>query len=381
MNYRFFVLFYLFYLLIGCSKKEEDKTANEPIVKLEAQGDFLKMKLDDVTMPSNKFSTFKTHGDSTYFYYPGNKNDILVFNTHTGEEVNRIAFNSEGPNGVGNFRSFYVLPDSSFLLLGSPVYLYLANHQAELIDRIDLKGTVISNSSYSSVYGDIGIIDAQTFTIPRMPGGSSSQKSFNEWEKEPLELSYNRISGAVQEVPIFLPKPAFTNNKQEIFYERIVENSGFIYSFDYSENIVKSNNSTSYLSEFYAGSQYFNPADFYQVRAYQGVNDYLSDIIPSPRFRRFFYDEFREVYYRFAYLGEELSSDIEPMIQTKRKSHYSIIILDKDLQKIGETKLPKKTHLMNNYFVNKEGLFLAVDHPDHPDFDENYLTFQKYILK
>ncbi|MCH8517105.1 MAG: DUF4221 domain-containing protein, partial [Cyclobacteriaceae bacterium] len=293
----------------------------------------------------------------------------------------RIAFNSEGPNGVGNFRSFYVLPDSSFLLLGSPVYLYLANHQAELIDRIDLKGTVFSNSSYSSVYGDIGIIDAQTFTIPRMPGGSSSQKSFNEWEKEPLELSYNRISGAVQEVPIFLPQSAYNNKKYEISFDRIFLNGFYLYSFDFSEKLKKISTQDKDFSEYYAGSDYFSASDFIEARAYQDVNDYLRDVIQSPQFNRLDYDKFQKVYYRFAYLGEELSKEIEPMTQWKRASHYSIIILDKDLQKIGETKLPKKTHLMNNYFVNKEGLFLAVDHPDHPDFDENYLTFQKYILK
>jgi hypothetical protein len=56
------------------------------------------------------------------------------------------------------------------------------------------------------------------------------------------------------------------------------------------------------------------------------------------------------------------------------------MILDKDLQVLGETRFKGYNYVTENVFVAKEGLYMSVNHPDNYDNDEDYLSFVLYEL-
>ncbi|MEG0464812.1 MAG: hypothetical protein RR592_13220, partial [Bacteroides sp.] len=57
-----------------------------------------------------------------------------------------------------------------------------------------------------------------------------------------------------------------------------------------------------------------------------------------------------------------------------------IIILDKDMNVVGETLFPEYTYNAYLLFVRKDGLYVSATHFKRPDFDENRLRFQKIEL-
>lgn len=63
------------------------------------------------------------------------------------------------------------------------------------------------------------------------------------------------------------------------------------------------------------------------------------------------------------------------------RKRFSIIILDKEMNVLGETLFPDYTYNANLFFITKDGLYLSVTHFKRPDFDENVLRFQKIELQ
>ena len=62
------------------------------------------------------------------------------------------------------------------------------------------------------------------------------------------------------------------------------------------------------------------------------------------------------------------------------RKQFSIIVLDKDFKVIGETLFPAYIYNSNVVFVHKDGLYISVSHHKNPDFDENWLRFQRIEL-
>ena len=63
------------------------------------------------------------------------------------------------------------------------------------------------------------------------------------------------------------------------------------------------------------------------------------------------YDEYRQLYYRMAYPKESLQEgeSLSDMMQSGR-IRFSIIILDKDLNVVGETMFPENLYGTNLYY-------------------------------
>lgn len=60
--------------------------------------------------------------------------------------------------------------------------------------------------------------------------------------------------------------------------------------------------------------------------------------------------------------------------------NFSIIILDKDLKYIGETKFPDYTYNSKLMFVSKEGLYISSSHYMNPNFSDDLLNFSCFNL-
>lgn len=101
-----------------------------------------------------------------------------------------------------------------------------------------------------------------------------------------------------------------------------------------------------------------------------------------PMYRNLIYDEYREVYYRLVYPQTEMekNEDYYEVFQFGRKA-FSIIILNKDFEIIGETLFPEYTYVSGMMFVRKDGLYISDSHYKNPSFNENVLSFRRFELK
>lgn len=95
------------------------------------------------------------------------------------------------------------------------------------------------------------------------------------------------------------------------------------------------------------------------------------------------YDKYRDVYYRFAYPScdaSDYSGDYVELLRSGRKS-FSILILDNQLNVVGETSFPAYTYNPNLSFILEDGLYVSLNHIKNPDYSDDILRFQKLELK
>ena len=96
-----------------------------------------------------------------------------------------------------------------------------------------------------------------------------------------------------------------------------------------------------------------------------------------PHYSHLMYDKYRKVFYRFALMPDD---NIKPFSNNPHQS-FSIIILNKDYEIIGETKFPGNTYAHHLCFVGKKGLYISENNENNPQFDENKLVFRCFTLQ
>ena len=56
------------------------------------------------------------------------------------------------------------------------------------------------------------------------------------------------------------------------------------------------------------------------------------------------------------------------------------MILDEDLNIVGETLFPENKYRSDLMLILEDGLYVSSSHYKNPDFNENRLVFQRFVL-
>jgi hypothetical protein len=107
----------------------------------------------------------------------------------------------------------------------------------------------------------------------------------------------------------------------------------------------------------------------------------MNYISASDRYERLLYDEYREVFYRFVFPKVEVQNEEEINQLRIFPRKFGVMILDKDLNVLGETLMPENTYFPSNSFVSKDGLYISISHPDNPKNEEDLMSFEVFKLK
>lgn len=101
----------------------------------------------------------------------------------------------------------------------------------------------------------------------------------------------------------------------------------------------------------------------------------------NPDYGNMLYDPYREVYYRIAYPRTEMDKGVRAMelLMYGRKC-FSIIIIDKDFNVLGETLFPDYTYNSKLMFIREGGLYISDSHYMNPAFSDDILSFQRFDL-
>jgi hypothetical protein len=92
------------------------------------------------------------------------------------------------------------------------------------------------------------------------------------------------------------------------------------------------------------------------------------------------YDQYRNVYYRFAFLAIDLLNENNER-NTIEDKIISVIILNEKFEKIGETLLPPNKYYFHTMFVEKEGLYISATNYKNSDLKEDRLAYGLFTLK
>ena len=115
------------------------------------------------------------------------------------------------------------------------------------------------------------------------------------------------------------------------------------------------------------------------------LDDYANltfiDACENPNYGNLLFDKYRNVYYRIAYPETEIEKGVNglELLHYGRK-RFSIIILDKDFNIIGETLFPDYTYNSTVMFIREDGLYISDSHYLNPNYNDDLLSFRKFYL-
>ena len=365
----------------SASKKYELET--------EAAND-LKIPIDENT--KFVFSALFPYSDKSGKEYLTFKSDnsILFYDFKTSEHLFDVKLDLEGPNGVGIISGYHI-EDLNNIYITS----YYTSFQKFGFVKVDTSGTIkqfieygktnnghnvdpsFKSSSYQ--YTPI-IINKNIIYITQHPN------QFSGVAETPVSVAIDTLSNTVKELPLRYPD-LITDEELNIVLTGLdfswdFNGKQFVYSFYMDENIYIIDIETGEEIKIPIKSKYINELKI-QKRPDDIENAYKI-YIESSNYGNLLYDRYRDVYYRFAHIGAEPPSDYKYPLRElffNGSVQFSVIILDKDFNIIGETLFPKYTYNPKIAFVHKNGLYISDSHILNPSFNENVLSFKCFTLK
>ncbi|MFQ5447803.1 MAG: DUF4221 family protein, partial [Saprospiraceae bacterium] len=153
----------------------------------------------------------------------------------------------------------------------------------------------------------------------------------------------------------------------------------FIYSFGLIHEVLETDHA-GFKSWKYNASSHFSTIKPFSKEAITQKNYPGKDALQkydhtTPSYYCIIFDKYRRLYYRFATLP--LSED--EYNTADRRHQPTIIILNEDFKKIGETVLPKRGFNYRMIFLNNMGLHIGKESEYRKD--ESKLTFGIFLPK
>ncbi len=338
----------------------------------------------DVSSITDCSQYFLTEDGKQYLCYLSRYNNKLLFyNIDSSTLSFTIQMPVIGPEGVGEILGFLVHNPDTILLKTKQRTLYIIDQFGNLKKKIpisrDIKngeyGTYIRHSaSFTNclILND-GIIYAGTHLLNN-PG----PKEIQDYK---LCLQIDLMNDQQKLLPMAYPPLGNKNNEPVYsYFSTLFVEDDFIYSFMSSHNLYKTKDHKIFKT-IPAKSRYiekdFKLPDF-SSGSYQII---AKTVFEHPSYRNFYYDKYRNVFYRFVYPGIEIdmSDNISDLLEYRQI--FSIMILDTELRVIGEVLMPKNKYNLKMAFVGKEGLYISTNHIGNPDFSADYSRFELFKLE
>ncbi len=279
---------------------------------------------------------------------------IEVYSLTNGELLKHISLYGDGPNRVGNsITSFHIhTPDSIFVLDVGPIRLSLINNKGEKLNSYQ-------NSDAEILGNPIAFVPYKPLSIQSSKGkvyvtGIRVNRSFYD-DKGKMIISVDLKTGKEEYLfrrPQFYEKVFYTSTEATLPHFAIN-----------GESFVISTASSNYIQVFDKDkpAKYYlaKSADIDTIMPYATkMPTYIDpkvaeEAVLQPSYRSIIYDPYRNFYYRIA----RIPPTRDQWMSTKRRiGKITVIILDENFQKVGETEIDYKKYDVNGFFMSREGL-------------------------
>jgi hypothetical protein len=383
--YKLFVLAFLmcnFFFFFSCSTEKY-----KHLVELKQTGDTCSFVIPDDVKCSSLFVQMFTENGKNYLVYKNEfEQEILFYELDSGKMIKRITFPREGKNSiVGGFLGFQVY-DFNHIYIPS-IYqnkIYLSDSTGNINRIIDFERTVSGQELIPFIpcmYGEIVFMDNKLY-IPQTINPKLGEGII---ENSPICAVIDTLSGNNHVLPMKFPRlitkrDIGTSAGVGLNYFRCFDGKRFIYSFYYSDNLYAADINHSNVTKYTVKSIYANAVEVPNGQLTER-NEMLKYNLEHSRYGRIYYDSYREVFYRIVYHEGIYNKDEKKSnVASSSRRKFSIMILDKDLNIIGETLFPGHFFEPNLLFITEKGLYISTNAEGNPNFNEDFLKFERVEL-
>ena len=133
------------------------------------------------------------------------------------------------------------------------------------------------------------------------------------------------------------------------------DGENLVYSYELIDTVYTLSTDFSVIKKYPAKSKFIEETKFEVVRN-ATLEQKLKRICELPIYGNIIYDKYRDVYYRFTFPEVEMDKEKSYLdIFHSGRKQFSIIILDKNMNIVGETLFPEYTYNPNLVFIRKDG--------------------------
>ena len=354
---------------------------------LQAMDSLFNYHLDsDIKVPLSVRSCISDNGKEYLYFQNGYLSDLLIYDIHNETLVKRSTFEVEGRNAIkGGFLNGFMMSDCNHIYIAglADCELYETDTTSCIKRKINY-ATATNGDKLVCCFKDNGtfqFIDGKLY----LPQSLNWQLGEEAIEKSTLLCCIDTLSGEVEALPFKFPladDPIIRGTSTSITteYKYCFDGRNFVYSFAYMDDLLIVNPKTSEVEYKSGKSQYINKIKY---PSYQGVDDETLQrkICEYPAYGNILYDPDNKVYYRIAYVPQEIDKDVKPLslLRSGRKQ-FSIIIFDEHFNIIGEHLFPPYTYNPRLCFITKGKLYISTNHVMNPNYSDDVLSFQMIKL-
>lgn len=355
--------------------KSNDITNNQQEDKfyLSRADKLIEVPYPDTVPPISAF--WQAKGNSIYFS-PSPTYSIFKFDLED-EKFSKVAhINSDGPDGVGfGLGAYYHNSDSVFVVDPYGRLVYLVNEKGKLKniyslnfhDGIELTPNII----YSRIHFSENNLYIPAVTYLREP--DLFERGYTIIKLDVLKEKAERLASYPDEYKgKNWPGVSYASN----FYK---DDKHLIANFRKSHNlqVASIEDNFSKFKEVTAKSKFIADMPSIPLAEEPNSDKAYKKFYENGYYLNILYDPYRQVYYRIGkYLAEDANGASPKELQQKLQS--TVVILDKNFKKIGETPLEEDVNGLI-HIVNKEGLFFGLK--PYGEDGKEILRLQKYVLK
>lgn len=373
MNKYIYLLLFLFLTLIttscSISPSKDRGGSNEYTMQRVEDKQFL---LDPSTTQETIY--IQTTEQNNLALYNAPDHSIRIFDIASGKELSKVQLYKEGPNATKDMQGFYIQDKDNIW-----VYQYLIK---ELL-LIDSKGHIKERRKLANkLYPKAKIED----TVSPFPLTDMPISMYKEWLilqgtngvgveqgiHPACTILYNTETDEIfttNRYPSLYGNPKMINKNWDTFVYRAVPytispNDEMILSYPADDSVriynIKQNTTKCYFAGYTMETKP-SPIDGSTMTAL------TKHFLEQYQYAGIIYDKYREVYYRIV-VRPIFDYDIND--ESTQNKPLSIIILNKEYNKVGEFDLDANLYRYRNIFVSESGLHLNVasDNDDYLKF-------------
>lgn len=379
--------FVLAVISISCGNKEKTNSKSVFKTELKETDKYLSFELDNSTslVIKSMFTYLDKKGNEYLAFQNNMQAELLIYDIKKQSLHKKITFDREGPNSVGYISGFHI---SNF----NEIYLNRQDRRELIVCDIDGKQlrTIPYGQTSDGIRTTPGILLSFAYTPLIIDNGNiyitQYPNPIHGMENIIEESAVSAIIDTAKHETHFLPfkyppiiKSSEYRKKGNLDFSREFDGTNFIYSFTLDENIYITSKDHQKIKKINAKSQYIKHV---VANEHPGeINSSLKQFCTEASYGNIVYDKYRKVYYRIAY--PETQTDETKYLKDEwefGRKKFSIIILDKNFNIIGETLFPEYNYISTLMFVHPDGLYISDSHYKNPGFNENKLSFRLFKL-
>lgn len=360
--------------LLDCSNDSEKKE-----IKFELVKGILTFAISEQTSNiSNGLQGYSFDKKDYLFSINWLNNGLQLYDVGKEELIKEIRFHEQGPNGVGKIFGFYVHNfDSIFLFTQRNSEIILTDTSGIIKNKISYDPQVGFTNAFvhNSYFISEPVIFGAKMIVKAHIEGNYREMTQSNLQKFPLSYIINLETGESETINATYPDDYMLEGMRFFEYSMTSNGKNLVFSFFGDHRVFFVEDPLDKLLSYSdSRSQYLDDAlPLYPMNG--GRNDTYGYLFASDHYESLLYDPFKEIYYRIAVPKVESPSEIELFELKSAPLKFSVVVLNRNLELVGEYLFENQKYLPQNIFIGSNGLYISTSHPSNKDIKEDFMVF------